>query len=60
MDSQLDIKLAGQYKSKSQKIRVMTEKWLHNYGYCPYCGNPSLNYFKNNKPVADFLLYSMS
>jgi type II restriction enzyme len=45
--------LATQYKSQSQAIRVMTEKWVKNEIFCPNCGN-FINDFKNNSPVADF------
>ncbi len=44
--------LAEDYKSETQKIRVMSESWLQQYGYCVRCGK-KLKHFKNNKPVAD-------
>lgn len=49
----LDFDLAKNYKSPSQKIRIASEFWLKNNGYCPFCGN-LLNSFANNMPVADF------
>lgn len=32
----------------------MSETWLAENVYCPYCGNSHLSKFANNKPVADF------
>ena len=48
-----DTKLAENYHSSSQKIRVMSENWVNNNVYCVRCGN-KLTQFKNNKPVGDF------
>ena len=45
--------IADNYKSNSQKIRVLTEYWVNKYIYCPSCGN-NVSEYKNNKPVADF------
>lgn len=45
--------IADNYNSNSQKIRVLTEKWVNEYIYCPSCGN-NISEYKNNKPVADF------
>jgi hypothetical protein len=42
------------YKSGSQSARAWTEKWVHNWVYCPNCGSPKINTFPNNSPVADF------
>ena len=44
---------AREYKSQTQKIRVMTEGWVNKSVFCPNCGN-ALNRFENNSPVADF------
>jgi type II restriction enzyme len=44
---------AENYTSNSQKIRVLTEQWVHDFIYCPSCGSPISDY-ANNKPVADF------
>ena len=41
------------FKSESQKVRVLTESWVAINIYCPSCGNKIHNY-ENNKPVADF------
>ena len=54
MDFSFNTSIANNYKSNSQKIRVMSETWLCDNIYCPNCGNPHLNKLKNNKPVADF------
>ncbi|MFZ1720047.1 MAG: DpnI domain-containing protein [Candidatus Moraniibacteriota bacterium] len=48
-----DTKLAIQYRSVSQKARVLSEAWVLHEIYCPNCGNGIYNY-GNNKPVADF------
>ena len=54
MDFSFDESLATEYKSNSQKIRVMSENWVQKNIYCPVCGNPHLSKEKNNKPVSDF------
>ena len=43
-----------QYKSSSQRIRVLSELWMKNEMYCPSCGNVSLLHLPNNSKVADF------
>ncbi|PAF52315.1 DpnI domain-containing protein [Helicobacter sp. 13S00477-4] len=53
MELKFDISLVKDYKAKSQKIRVMSEAWIRENGYCVKCGL-ELNSFKNNKPVGDF------
>lgn len=50
----LDIKIAENYKSKSQIARVLTEHWVSKNLYCPCCGTTHLHDFDNNRPVADF------
>ena len=42
------------YKSASQKARVLTENWVDNYVYCPNCGCLEIDKYPNNQPVADF------
>ncbi len=42
------------YTSGSQKARVWTERWVADWAYCPNCGNPKINQFPANLPVADF------
>lgn len=54
MDLYFNRLLGINYKSKSQKIRVMSEEWLENNISCPSCGYHKLTHFANNKPVADF------
>jgi len=54
MQLKLEKNLALQYKNSSQKIRVLTENWVHKEVYCPNCGSTPLNQYSNNKPVADF------
>ena len=53
MNLQLDESVAINYKSASQKIRVMSESWLVNNLFCPCCGNVHIEKMKNNLPVAD-------
>lgn len=48
-----DESIGEQYKSKSQKIRVMSENWISRNMFCPCCGNPHINNLKNNQPVVD-------
>jgi type II restriction enzyme len=49
----LNKQLAEQYKSPSQKIRIMTEKWVGQEIFCPSCG-AYVSKYENNRPVADF------
>lgn len=53
MKLHFDTSLAESYSSVSQKIRVMSEAWVADNGYCVYCGS-CLVHFENNKPVGDF------
>lgn len=46
-------RIAENYKSLSQKIRVLTEGWVDNEVFCPACGY-DIEHYANNKPVADF------
>jgi len=54
MRLKLDKHLAEQYKSPSQKARILTEEWVNKEAYCPNCGNTCLCRYPNNKPVGDF------
>lgn len=54
MNYYFNTELAKNYKSKSQKIRVMSENWVAHNIYCPICGNPRISNLDNNMPVADF------
>lgn len=42
------------YKSKSQLIRVISEKWFKDNMFCPFCTSEKINTYRNNHPVADF------
>lgn len=53
MDFHLNAEAAEKYTRKSQKARVMSEKWMEEHGFCPRCGAP-LDKLKNNTPAADF------
>ena len=50
----LDItqEILSRYKSKSQIIRVASEKFVATHLFCPNCGS-DLSEFENNRPVAD-------
>lgn len=54
MNLSFDAKLAQNYKSRSQQIRVMSEAWGSDNLYCPCCGGEKLQRFENNRRVADF------
>ncbi|MEI7425737.1 MAG: DpnI domain-containing protein [Candidatus Moraniibacteriota bacterium] len=54
MNLSFDTKLADDYTSSSQKIRVLTEDWVDRQIYCPNCGHFNIDKYENNKPVADF------
>jgi type II restriction enzyme len=54
MNLTLDINLAKNLKSNSQKIRVISESWTEKNIFCPSCGNEIKN-LENNKKVSDFL-----
>lgn len=45
--------MSDNYRSNSQKIRVLTENWVNEHIYCPSCGC-GVNEYENNRPVADF------
>lgn len=48
------------YSSGSQNARAWTERWVKDQLYCPNCGNPQINQFTANQPVADFICPSCS
>jgi type II restriction enzyme len=54
MNLLFETKLVDEYKSLSQKVRVLSEHWVDNQVYCPNCGNITIDKYTNNKPVADF------
>lgn len=53
MNFNLNPELAFNYKSNSQKIRVMSESWVSHNLFCPSCGNIHISSLPNNMPVAD-------
>lgn len=53
MNLYFDETLGEKYKSKTQKIRVMSENWIGKNLFCPCCGNTHIYKLKNNEPVAD-------
>jgi type II restriction enzyme len=48
------------YQSASQSARAWTERWVGGQVFCPNCGNPKLNQYPNNRPVADFFCTACS
>ncbi len=54
MNLNLDINLASDYHSGTQKARILTEHWAADNLYCPRCGNFHVKHLPNNSPVADF------
>jgi type II restriction enzyme len=54
MDMNFDLTLAAGYTSNSQRSRRLTEGWIASNMYCPRCGNPEIEHFPDNRPVADF------
>lgn len=48
-------KVFNNYKSNSQRVRVLTENWFNSQMYCPSCLNNSVTSYPNNKKVYDFL-----
>ncbi len=50
-----DLQLASNYKSQSQKIRVLSEAWVDSTIFCPNCGYLNIEKYPNNQPVADFV-----
>ena len=53
MNLHFDETLGEGYKSRSQKIRVMSEYWVEKNMFCPCCGVLHIFALKNNEPVAD-------
>lgn len=46
--------LATNYRSASQKARVLTEQWVDDSVFCPNCGHFNIDKYPNNQPAADF------
>ncbi|MCM1333746.1 MAG: hypothetical protein NC084_07185 [Bacteroides sp.] len=53
MDFYFDVSIAANYKSNSQKARVLSEYWVGKNMYCPICGKSHICNLRNNMPVAD-------
>lgn len=49
-----DARIANNYKSQSQRTRVLTEHWVDEFVFCPNCGHLEIDKYPNNQPVADF------
>ena len=62
MNLTMDDKVAENYKSNSQKIRVITEQWVSNNLFCPYCGKEKRGIIRMCEQVAasgnTLILYS--
>lgn len=54
MDLRLDPSLAGQYTSRSQIARVVTEAWANINLYCLACPSNHLTAARSNTRVRDF------
>ena len=54
MELALNEKLVKNYKSASQKARILTEQWVDETVFCPNCGRLDIDKYPNNRPVADF------
>lgn len=54
MNISFDSRMLENYHSGTQIARVLTEEWVNQNMYCPRCGNPHIEHFNNNRPVADF------
>jgi type II restriction enzyme len=47
-------RIENAYISGSQSARAWTERWVHDWAFCPNCGHAKLSQFASNRPVADF------
>ena len=54
MQLNLDYSLCEGYKSNTQKMRVVTEKWVEQNMFCSICGRTHVHHYSANKQVADF------
>jgi len=54
MDFHFNLDLLANYKSPTQRARVLTEDWVARNMYCPICGRPHIGKYENNHPVGDF------
>ncbi|KAA0003516.1 MAG: restriction endonuclease, partial [Thermoplasmata archaeon] len=46
--------VAKNYKSYSQKVRIISEKWFEENMYCPACPSNFLQHTPPNEKVVDF------
>lgn len=58
MNLNFDTKLADNFSSTPQKIRILTEDWVLRSAFCPNCGEKDILQYPNNRPVADFFCSS--
>jgi type II restriction enzyme len=54
MDLLFDPQLAASYTSPPQRIRILSEHWVHRQLYCPSCGRDNVMQYGNNSRIADF------
>ncbi len=54
MQLNFDSSIISNYRSNSQKARILTENWVSSNMFCSRCGNSCVEHFENNRPVADF------
>jgi len=52
MNLHFDPTLAKNYHSQAQIIRVLSESWVKDNGYCPNYSTQPLRDFANGRPVA--------
>lgn len=50
----MNVQPSESYKNRSQIARVISEGWVRDQLYCPFCGGDQLMKFENNRPAADF------
>ena len=55
MELFLNAEIAAGYKSPSQRVRVITEKWFEENMYCPACPSEILEAAPPSKKVIDFV-----
>lgn len=55
MDLEMPVGLAANYKSPSQRARIITEAWGHENLYCARCCSPRLDLSPPNTRVIDFV-----
>ena len=50
----MDVKVAAAYKSKAQRIRVMSEAWASENLHCPCCPSNTIEQCRNNREAVDY------